>query len=63
MDAGLGLHISRNETKHVYMESPLEGLIQTFKTMKVEGQDWRKVKLVMMLRMNATKQHELLKQD
>ena len=45
------------------MESPLEGLIQTFKTMKVEGWDWRKVKLVMMLRMNAVKHHKLLKQD
>ncbi|KAI6010563.1 hypothetical protein EDC04DRAFT_2905830 [Pisolithus marmoratus] len=63
IDKSLALHISRNETKHVYMESPMEGLIQLFKIMKAQGSDYWQVKLVPQSKGNTSKQRELLRQD
>ncbi|KIN95510.1 hypothetical protein M404DRAFT_34058 [Pisolithus tinctorius Marx 270] len=59
----LTLHIAKNETKHVYMESPMEGLIQFFKAMKSKQQTFRNVKAIPQSKGNASKQHDLLRQD
>ncbi|KAI6009800.1 hypothetical protein EDC04DRAFT_2906448 [Pisolithus marmoratus] len=63
IDESLALHIARNETKHVYMESPMEGLIQLFKIMKAQRSDYQQVKLVPQSKGNASRQRELLRQD
>ncbi|KAI6001145.1 hypothetical protein EDC04DRAFT_2908696 [Pisolithus marmoratus] len=63
IDKSLALHILRNETKHIYMESPMEGLIQLFKIMKAQGSNYWQVKLVPQSKGNASKQRELLRQD
>ncbi|KAI6008558.1 hypothetical protein EDC04DRAFT_2610903 [Pisolithus marmoratus] len=52
-----------NEMRHVYMESPMEGLIQLFKIMKAQGSNYWQVKLVPQSKGNASKQRELLRQD
>ncbi|KAI6038252.1 hypothetical protein EDC04DRAFT_3023880 [Pisolithus marmoratus] len=52
-----------NETKHVYMELLMDGLIQLFKIMKAQGSDYQQVKLVPQSKGNASKQRELLRQD
>ncbi|KAI6025415.1 hypothetical protein EDC04DRAFT_2606297 [Pisolithus marmoratus] len=63
IDKSLALHISWNETKHVYMEAPMEGLIQLFKIMKAQGSNYWQVKWVPQSKGNALKQRELLRQD
>ncbi|KAI5991331.1 hypothetical protein EDC04DRAFT_2911608 [Pisolithus marmoratus] len=63
IDESLALHIAQNETKHVYMESLMEGLIQLFKIMKAQGSDYWQVKLVPQSKGNASRQRELLRQD
>ncbi|KAI6155877.1 hypothetical protein BKA82DRAFT_4011287 [Pisolithus tinctorius] len=63
IDETLALHIAKNETKHVYMESPMEGLIQFFKAMKSKQQTFRNVKAIPQSKGNASKQHDLLRQD
>ncbi|KAI6043293.1 hypothetical protein EDC04DRAFT_2891139 [Pisolithus marmoratus] len=63
IDESLALHILWNETKHIYMESPMEGLIQLFKIMKAQGSDYWQVKLVPQSKGNTSKQRELLRQD
>ncbi|KAI6019123.1 hypothetical protein EDC04DRAFT_2901858 [Pisolithus marmoratus] len=63
INESLALHIARNETKHIYMESPMEGLIQLFKIMKAQGSDYQQVKLVPQSKGNASRQRELLRQD
>lgn len=45
------------------MESPTEGMIQTFKAMKAENLDYRDVKLMAMAKGASAKQRELLIQD
>ena len=59
----IALHLSRNETKHIYMESPTEGMIQTFKAMKAENLDCKDVKPIPMAKGASAKQRELLMQD
>ncbi|KAI6025438.1 hypothetical protein EDC04DRAFT_2899879 [Pisolithus marmoratus] len=63
IDESLALHIARNETKHIYMESLMEGLIQLFKIMKAQRSDYQQVKLVPQSKGNASRQRELLRQD
>ncbi|KAI6044351.1 hypothetical protein EDC04DRAFT_2938010 [Pisolithus marmoratus] len=63
INESLALHIAQNETKHIYMESPMEGLIQLFKIMKAQGLDYQQVKLVPQSKGNASRQRELLRQD
>ncbi|KAI5987131.1 hypothetical protein EDC04DRAFT_2997072 [Pisolithus marmoratus] len=63
INESLALHIAQNKTKHVYMESPMEGLIQLFKIMKAQGSDYQQVKLVPQSKGNASRQRELLRQD
>ncbi|KAI5995890.1 hypothetical protein EDD15DRAFT_2365418 [Pisolithus albus] len=63
IDETLALHISKNETKHVYMETPMEGLVQKLKLMKAEGRTYQNVKLLPQSKGTAAKQMELLKQD
>ncbi|KAI6008564.1 hypothetical protein EDC04DRAFT_2610910 [Pisolithus marmoratus] len=63
IDESLALHIAWNETKHVYMESLMEGLIQLFKIMKAQRSDYQQVKLVPQSKGNASRQRELLRQD
>ncbi|KAI5983520.1 hypothetical protein EDC04DRAFT_2616154 [Pisolithus marmoratus] len=63
IDESLALHIAQNETKHIYMESPMEGLIQLFKIMKAQGSDYWQVKLVPQSKGNTLRQRELLRQD
>ncbi|KIN95234.1 hypothetical protein M404DRAFT_34284, partial [Pisolithus tinctorius Marx 270] len=63
IDETLTLHIAKNETKHVYMESPMEGLIQFFKAMKSKQQTFHNIKAIPQSKGNASKQHDLLRQD
>ncbi|KAF8833727.1 hypothetical protein BDN67DRAFT_1072862 [Paxillus ammoniavirescens] len=58
-----GLHISKNETKHVYMESPEEGLMQKYKIMVAEGKGPRTVEPPVVKKGPAFKQYSLLVQD
>ncbi|KAG1804138.1 uncharacterized protein BJ212DRAFT_1304437 [Suillus subaureus] len=37
VDDLVGIHISRNETKHIYMQSPEEGLIQRYKMLEANN--------------------------
>ncbi|KAI6146442.1 hypothetical protein BKA82DRAFT_4356900 [Pisolithus tinctorius] len=53
IDETLALHIAKNKTKHVYMESPMEGLIQFFKAMKSKQQTFRNVKAIPQSKGNA----------
>ncbi|KAI6017934.1 hypothetical protein BKA83DRAFT_12231 [Pisolithus microcarpus] len=63
IDETLALHISKNETKHVYMESPMEGLVQKFKLMRAEVRTYQNMKLLPQSKGTAAKQLELLNQD
>lgn len=63
VDTSLGLHLAKNETKYVYMESPMEGLVQRFKSMKAEGLSNHDVKPIPRSKGTSAKQCELLKQD
>ncbi|KAG2029408.1 hypothetical protein BDR03DRAFT_987774, partial [Suillus americanus] len=63
VDALVGIHISRNETKHVYMQSPEEGLIQRYKILEADNKTWRDVERNPMAKGPAAKQTELLSQD
>lgn len=63
IDESIGLHLAKNEMKYIYMESPMEGLVQTFKTMKAEHQTYCNVKLIPLSKGTSAKQRELLKQD
>ncbi|KAG2063580.1 hypothetical protein BDR04DRAFT_1123162, partial [Suillus decipiens] len=58
----IGLHISRNETKHVYMQSPEEGLIQKYRMLHAKGQSWSDIEHTTAGGVFA-KQNELLCQD
>ncbi|KAI6016264.1 hypothetical protein BKA83DRAFT_4497887 [Pisolithus microcarpus] len=55
IDETLALHISKNETKHVYMESPMEGLVQKFKLMRAEARTYQNVKLLPQSKGTAVK--------
>ncbi|KAI6038226.1 hypothetical protein EDC04DRAFT_2896739 [Pisolithus marmoratus] len=59
----LGLHISRNETKHVYMESPMEGLIQIFRAHCAADKTFKDIMTVAHAKGTPAKQRELLKLD
>jgi hypothetical protein len=63
VDALIGLHISRNETKHVYMQSPEEGLIQRYKMLDANKKTSRDVERTPMAKGSVAKQTELLSQD
>ncbi|KAI6009798.1 hypothetical protein EDC04DRAFT_2906441 [Pisolithus marmoratus] len=63
INASLALHIAQNKTKHIYMESLMEGLIQLFKIMKAQRSDYQQVQLVPQSKGNASRQRELLRQD
>jgi hypothetical protein len=62
VDEIIGLHISQNETKHVYMQSPEEGLIQQYKILSATCKNWSNVERTMAGGIFA-KQNELLAQD
>jgi hypothetical protein len=62
IDEIIGLHISQNETKHVYMQSPEEGLIQQYKILSATGKNWSNVEHTTAGGIFA-KQQELLAQD
>ncbi|KAI5988913.1 hypothetical protein EDC04DRAFT_2614444 [Pisolithus marmoratus] len=59
----LGLHISRNEMKHVYMESPMEGLIQIFRAHCAADKTFKDITTVAHAKGTPAKQRELLKLD
>jgi hypothetical protein len=63
MDTLVGIHISRNETKHVYMQSPEEGLIQRYKILEANNKTSQDVERTPMAKGSAAKQTELLSQD
>lgn len=63
VDALIGLHISRNETKHVYMQSPEEGLIQRYKMLDANKKTSEDVERTPMAKGSVAKQTELLSQD
>jgi hypothetical protein len=58
----IGLHISRNDTKHVYMQSPEEGLIQKYKILCATHKNWSNIEHTAAGGIFA-KQNELLSQD
>ncbi|KAG1837976.1 hypothetical protein DFJ58DRAFT_734071 [Suillus subalutaceus] len=62
IDEIIGLHISQNETKHIYMQLPEEGLIQQYKILSATGKNWSNVEHTMAGGIFA-KQNELLTQD
>ncbi|KAI6043301.1 hypothetical protein EDC04DRAFT_2891150 [Pisolithus marmoratus] len=59
----LGLHISRNEMKHVYMESPMEGLIQIFRAHCAADKTFKDITTIAHAKGTPAKQRELLKLD
>ncbi|KAI6035842.1 hypothetical protein EDC04DRAFT_2897623 [Pisolithus marmoratus] len=59
----LGLHISRNKTKHVYMESLMEGLIQIFRAHCAADKTFKDIMTVAHAKGTPAKQRELLKLD
>ncbi|KAI6013307.1 hypothetical protein PISMIDRAFT_11860, partial [Pisolithus microcarpus 441] len=59
----LALYLSRNETKHVYMESPMEGLIQVYKIISAVDRDFKDVSTIAHVKGNPAKQRELLRLD
>lgn len=63
VDTLIGIHISRNETKHVYMQSPEEGLIQRYKILEANKKTSRDVERTSMAKGSVAKQTELLSQD
>jgi hypothetical protein len=66
IDEELGLHLSQNENKHVYRESPEEGLVQKFKIIKAQAapnNTWKAVEIIGNAAGVAAKQQELLGQD
>ncbi|KAG1806219.1 uncharacterized protein BJ212DRAFT_1485980 [Suillus subaureus] len=63
VDDLVGIHISRNETKHIYMQSPKEGLIQRYKMLEANNKTSWHIECIPMAKGPAAKQTELLSQD
>ncbi|KAI6038247.1 hypothetical protein EDC04DRAFT_2604162 [Pisolithus marmoratus] len=59
----LGLHISHNKTKHVYMESLMEGLIQIFRAHCAADKTFKDITTIAHAKGTPAKQRELLKLD
>ncbi|KAI6146444.1 hypothetical protein BKA82DRAFT_31431 [Pisolithus tinctorius] len=63
IDEKLGLFISQNKHKHMYVEAPAEGLIQRFKEALVLGHKWYNIPHARVNAGPVGKQTELLSQD
>ncbi|KAI5981448.1 hypothetical protein EDD15DRAFT_2379538 [Pisolithus albus] len=63
VDNALGLHLSQNETKYTYMETPEEGMIQMLKMALEAKQTWRDIEKAKVSRGQVFKQHELLREQ
>ncbi|KAI6104483.1 hypothetical protein EV401DRAFT_2079119 [Pisolithus croceorrhizus] len=59
----LALHISWNEMKHVYVEPPMERLIQVYKIISVIDKDFRDISDITHIKGNPAKQSNLLHLD
>ncbi|KAG6371023.1 hypothetical protein JVT61DRAFT_10746 [Boletus reticuloceps] len=63
VDEKLGLHLSQNETRFAYMESPEEGLVQRLKERLVTNQSWENFPKAPVPKGPVYRQHELLAQE
>ncbi|KAG6369977.1 hypothetical protein JVT61DRAFT_12613 [Boletus reticuloceps] len=63
VDEKMGLHLSQNETRFRYMESPEEGLVQRLKERLVMNQNWENFPKASVSKGPVYRQHELLAQQ
>ncbi|KAF8415176.1 hypothetical protein L210DRAFT_3657837 [Boletus edulis BED1] len=63
VDEKLGLHLSQNETRFRYMESPEEGLVQRLKERLAMNQSWENFPKAPVSKGPVYRQHELLAQQ
>ncbi|KAG6369867.1 hypothetical protein JVT61DRAFT_13428 [Boletus reticuloceps] len=59
----VALHLSQNESEHVYRQTAEEGIMHMFRTMKANGKTYRDVEEIEGVRGNPRKWAELLAQD
>ncbi|KAG6370180.1 hypothetical protein JVT61DRAFT_12327 [Boletus reticuloceps] len=59
----VALHLSQNESEHVYRQTAEEGIMHMFRTMKASGKTYRDVEEIEGVRGNPRKWAELLAQD